>query len=160
MVFQVGAVDEMLFDAVLEHALIIPSPLFPNTKSGLHSVQFPPPVAEHGVEPARGWRDIAAQKVLRRPQQALALLPSDACRWPAKGQIGPMAHLNKHQNALGIAKNEIDFSAEAPGRSIIARQQSPPERLQPPLGAGFDPPAYRDGAGSSCLGVFSHACLL
>lgn len=34
-----------------------------------------------------------------------------------------LSHLDKHQRAVGIAQDEVNFSAATPGRPIIARYQ-------------------------------------
>ena len=51
--------------------------------------------------------------------------------------LTPLAHLDKHQGAVGVAHDEIDFTATSPRRPIIALYQLQAFALQVLHGAVF-----------------------
>lgn len=61
---------------------------------------------------------------------APALAAGDAGASAAKSAAGAAAHFDKHQRAVAVTHNQIDLTATAPRRSIIALQQTQARRLQ------------------------------
>ena len=62
---------------------------------------------------------------------------ADAATRAAKCAAGTLAHLHKHQRAVALGHDQVDFAATAPRRPIIALQQAQARRLQMRQGLVF-----------------------
>ena len=68
--------------------------------------------------------------MLRGAHNAFLLYPSDAGRRAAVACVQALAHLHKHQRAIGSAHDQINLAAATPRCPIIARQQTQAPVLQ------------------------------
>ncbi len=75
------------------------------------------------IKPA-GWKLLKTHQVMTRCKNDAPLFQSaDAGTCSAVAGIVALAHLDKHTSAIGCTHDQIDFTATAPRRSIIAHQK-------------------------------------
>ena len=84
----------------------------------------------HHIKTARRQATQAQQIVLGCANDALLFHPTDTGRRAAVARAQTLAHLHKHQGAVGRAHHQINLTAAAPWCPIIARQQSQAPVLQ------------------------------
>ena len=85
---------------------------------------------QHHIKTAGRQCGESQQVVACRKHNAPLFDDTDAGRSAPMAAIAPFADLNKHQSAVRRMHDQVNFTAAAPGRSIIALQQSQTGALQ------------------------------
>ena len=85
---------------------------------------------QHHIKTARRYCGESQQVVACRKHNAPLFDDTDAGRSAAMTAIVPFADLNKNQGAVRRVHDQVNFTAAAPGRSIIALQQPQTGALQ------------------------------
>lgn len=85
---------------------------------------------QHHIKAAGRLRGESQQVVACRKHNAPLFDDTDAGCSAAMAAIAPFADLNKHQGAVRCMHDQVNFTAAAPGRSIIALQQPQTGALQ------------------------------
>ena len=101
------------------HATLDPSPRVKSSFQPLNVAGL----NGHHVKTAGRHSGQARQKKARRKHNAPLLHAAHTGRRAAMAAAGPLAHLDKHQSAIGCAHDEVYFTAATPWRSIIALNQ-------------------------------------
>ena len=127
LVFQVGAVNKVLLNSLLNHGGMIPA--LSGIKRGLQP--FNATVLQyHDIKPTGRGRRQAHQVMARRKNNAPLLERTDTGRRPAMAGALALAHFHENASAIRRAHDQVNFSAPAPRRPIIAHQQAQAVLLQ------------------------------
>ncbi len=89
-----------------------------------------PGLQQHNVKSAWRWLAQAHQIVARCKDNASLFACTDARTGAAVLGTRALTNLDKHSGAIVGTHDQVDFSATAPGRPIIALQQVQPVLLQ------------------------------
>ena len=88
--------------------------LYPLQLTGLH---------QHHIKPAGRALPQTTQITTRRKHNALAFECANAGDGAAVPGVAAASHLDKNQGALRVAHNQVNLTAAAPGRAVIALHQ-------------------------------------